>query len=103
VSDKSDIAASDVIGGLVGWCPTALILVEGGPRLLGAFLADHSLDELFLTVSPQVAGRDASVPRRGLVEGNHFGPADPRWSKLVSVRRGESHLFLRYAFDHPDA
>ncbi|HEX5504733.1 MAG TPA: dihydrofolate reductase family protein, partial [Thermomicrobiales bacterium] len=34
-----------------------LVLTEGGPRLLGAFIAERRLDELFLTLAPQVAGR----------------------------------------------
>jgi hypothetical protein len=47
-------------------------------------------------VAPQVAGRDAAHPRPSLVEGAIFLPAQPLRSRLVSVRRGGSHLFLRY-------
>ena len=45
-----------------------LILVEGGPRLMGDFFAEHLLDEQFLTLAPQVAGRDNSAARPGLVD-----------------------------------
>jgi riboflavin biosynthesis pyrimidine reductase len=74
------------------------VLVEGGPHLIGDFFADHALDELFLTLSPQVAGRGIGAEVLGLVEGRRFGPADPRWGRLRSVRRSNDHLFLRYAF-----
>jgi riboflavin biosynthesis pyrimidine reductase len=75
-----------------------LILVEGGPRLIGDFFAEHCLDELFLTLAPQVAGRDGSGERPGLVAGKRFAPEQPLWGTLVSVKRGGSHLFLRYRF-----
>jgi riboflavin biosynthesis pyrimidine reductase len=74
------------------------ILVEAGPRLMGDFLAEACLDELFLTLAPQVAGRDAPLERPGLVSGKVFAPEHPLWSELVGVKRGGSHLFLRYAF-----
>lgn len=76
-----------------------VILVEGGPQLMGDFFAEQSLDELFLTLAPQIAGRDGTVARPGLVMGKRFAPEYPLWGTLVSVKRGGSHLFLRYAFD----
>ena len=76
-----------------------IILVEGGPQLMADFFAEQSLDELFLTLAPQVAGRDASVERPGLVAGKQFAPERPVWGTLVGVKRGGSHLFLRYAFE----
>ena len=76
-----------------------VILVEGGPRLIGEFLAEPRLNELFLTLAPQIAGRDDSVERPGLVAGKIFAPQDPLWGRLVGIKRGGSHLFLRYAFD----
>jgi riboflavin biosynthesis pyrimidine reductase len=75
-----------------------VILVEGGPQLLGDFFAERMLDELFLTLAPQVAGRDMEVERPGLISGKRFAPAHPLWGMLKSVKRGASHLFLRYAF-----
>ncbi len=76
-----------------------VLLVEGGPQLLGDFFAEQLLDELFLTLAPQVAGRDTSTERPGLVTGQRFAPEHPLWGTLVSVKRGGSHLFLRYAFE----
>ncbi|HVB72632.1 MAG TPA: dihydrofolate reductase family protein [Ktedonobacteraceae bacterium] len=76
-----------------------LILTEGGPTLLGDFLIERRLDELFLTLAPQIAGRDTSIDRPGLVAGQLFAPGYPLWGTLLSVKRETSHLFLRYAFD----
>jgi riboflavin biosynthesis pyrimidine reductase len=76
-----------------------LILVEGGPHLMGDFFAGQALDELFLTLAPQIAGRDGEAQRPGLVMGKRFTPENPLWGTLVSVKRGESHLFLRYSFE----
>ena len=78
--------------------PGKLILVEGGPRLIGDFFAEGLLDEQFLTLAPQIAGREAGDRRLSLVMGRTFAPRSPLWGKLVDLRRSESHLFLRYAF-----
>jgi riboflavin biosynthesis pyrimidine reductase len=75
-----------------------IILVEGGPQLMSDFFAERCLDELFLTLAPQIAGRDASVERPGLVAGELFAPEHPVWGTLVNVKRAGSHLFLRYTF-----
>jgi riboflavin biosynthesis pyrimidine reductase len=74
-----------------------LILVEGGPRLLGDFYAARLLDEQFLTLAPQVAGRTVGDRRLSLVIGRTFAPRNPRWGTLIDLRQGGSHLFLRYA------
>ncbi len=79
-----------------------LILTEGGPQLLASFFAERCLDELFLTLSPQVAGRDDTIERPGLVSGKLFAPEFPLWGSLVSIKRDTSHLFLRYRFDTTD-
>lgn len=74
------------------------ILVEGGPRLLGDFYAERLLDEQFLTLAPQIAGREAGDSRLSLVMGRAFAPRSPLWGTLVDVRRGGGLLFLRYSF-----
>lgn len=79
-----------------------VILTEGGPRLMADFFAERLLDDLFLTLAPQVAGRDRSAERPGLVSGRSFAPENPLWGTLVSVKQGGSHLFLRYRFREPD-
>jgi riboflavin biosynthesis pyrimidine reductase len=74
------------------------ILIEGGPRLLGSFFKQRLVDEQFLTLAPQIAGRDIGDGRLGLVMEETFAPRDPRWGTLIDVRRGGSLLFLRYSF-----
>lgn len=75
-----------------------LALHEGGPHLIASFLAVGLLDELFLTLAPQFAGRDASHARPALLEGHAFVAGAAPWADLLSVKRAGAHLFLRYAF-----
>jgi riboflavin biosynthesis pyrimidine reductase len=77
------------------------ILIEGGPRLLGDFYEHRLIDEQFLTLAPQLAGRDADDGRLSLIMGKIFAPRDPRWGSLEDVRRSQDHLFLRYSFRTP--
>jgi riboflavin biosynthesis pyrimidine reductase len=76
-----------------------LALCEGGPHLFGELLRARVVDELFLTMAPQVVGRDATNDRLSLVEGTSFGEKQGRWSSLTAVRRAGDDLFLRYRFD----
>ena len=76
-----------------------VILVEGGPHLMADFLAQQCVDELFLTLAPQIAGRDDLSVRPGLVAGKSFAPKHPLWGTLIEVKRGGSHLFLRYSLE----
>ncbi len=92
------ISASAILAEMVRMQLGKRILVEGGPRLLGDFYAEDLLDEQFLTLAPQIAGRDAGDRRLSLVMGKAFGPDDTRWGTVTDVRRGGSHLFLRYSF-----
>jgi riboflavin biosynthesis pyrimidine reductase len=77
------------------------LLVEGGARIFGSFLAAGLMDELFLTIAPQFAGRGQQAPRPGLVDGTAFAPATAPWARLLSLKRGGSHLFARYAVVGP--
>ena len=79
------------------------VLIEGGPRLLGQFYARRLVDEQFLTLAPQIAGRAYGDGRLGLVMGQAFPPGGTRWGTLTDIRRGGSHLFLRYTFRHSRA
>lgn len=94
VSSGSRVSPDD----LAAYLPTlgpGVILCEGGPHLMGDLIAADRVDELFLTVAPQILGRKG-VGRLGLVEGATLAPADARWQELASVKRSEDHLFLRY-------
>ncbi|TMH42284.1 MAG: hypothetical protein E6H56_05725 [Betaproteobacteria bacterium] len=97
-SSGGAIRARSVVDAVCRASAGKLILVEGGPQLLGAFYAERLLDEQFLTLSPQLAGRGADVERISLVMGQAFAPRHPLWGTLADLRRGRSHLFLRYAF-----
>jgi riboflavin biosynthesis pyrimidine reductase len=76
-----------------------LAVCEGGPHLFGEILRARLVDELFLTMAPQVIGRDATDHRLGLVEGTSFGGSSGRWATLSSIRRAGDDLFLRYRFE----
>lgn len=67
------------------------VLCEGGPSLLGAMFGAGLVDDLFLTVSPQVLGGDGI----GVVEAPAFDP--PVQMGLSTVGRAGDHLFLHYA------
>jgi riboflavin biosynthesis pyrimidine reductase len=73
------------------------VLTEGGPSLMGVLLGSGQLDQLFITLSPVLAGRTAGARRLGLVEGIELLPHAGRSARLMGVRRGGQHLFLRYA------
>ena len=74
----------------------SVILAEAGPSMFGSLLASRLVDELFLTISPVLAGR-ADGARLGLVEGVELLPQTRVAGRLRSVRAHGSHLFLRYA------
>jgi riboflavin biosynthesis pyrimidine reductase len=71
------------------------ILTEGGPHVMGELIKGALLDEVFLTVSPVVAGRDGDA-RLGMVTGAEFLPGHGVWSKLLTLRRHGDFVFLRY-------
>jgi riboflavin biosynthesis pyrimidine reductase len=75
----------------------AMILCEGGPTVFAALAAAGLVDDLFLTLSPLLAGRVAGDGRLALVEEASFLPGRTVGGLLVSLRRAGSHLFLRYA------
>jgi riboflavin biosynthesis pyrimidine reductase len=72
------------------------LLHEGGPTLFGQFMAAEAVDELFLTLSPQIAGRSSNAIRPALVEGTEFMPECAPWFQLLTVKRSVDHLYLRY-------
>lgn len=96
ISDTDRIGVDDIFKALHadGY---RTILSEGGPQLLGQLVSHARVDELFLTVSPVLAGQ--SDQSFGLIRGVDFGRT-PKPSRLLSVRRHESHLFLHYQLEH---
>ncbi|WP_128429459.1 RibD family protein [Streptomyces cyaneus] len=93
------IRLADVLAALRAQGHTA-VLTEGGPHLIGHLLGEGLLDELFLTTSPVLAGR-ADTPRPGLIAGLELLPNRPERTDLISIRRRESYLFLRYRLRAP--
>jgi riboflavin biosynthesis pyrimidine reductase len=73
-----------------------LILCEGGPTLFGALAGAGLVDELFLTLSPVLAGRPTGGGRLSLLEGAGLLPERTAAARLLSLRRAASNLFLRY-------
>jgi riboflavin biosynthesis pyrimidine reductase len=97
LGDASDRVGPRALVELVTSRCGGLVLCEGGPTLLGDLLGAELVDELFVTVAPQLAGRDAQHPRTALVEG--FAPEAARTPRLAlhSLRRSHDHLFTRYS------
>ncbi|MBV8084055.1 MAG: dihydrofolate reductase family protein [Chloroflexi bacterium] len=98
VSAGNLINARTILDEIASIQPAELILTEGGPRLMADFMNERCLDELFLTLSPQVVGREPSIHRPGFADGRAFAPDNPIWGNLVSLKKGGDHLFLRYRF-----
>jgi riboflavin biosynthesis pyrimidine reductase len=71
------------------------LLTEGGPRLAAGLVSDGLLDELFLTRAPVLAGR-RGPERPGLVQGVELLPGRRLNLDLLSLRRDDAYLFLRY-------
>jgi riboflavin biosynthesis pyrimidine reductase len=72
------------------------LLCEGGPHLACQLLAEHLLDELFLTLSPQLAGGEPAAGQAlRILAGEELHP--PAELELLGVLGYDSQLFLRYA------
>jgi riboflavin biosynthesis pyrimidine reductase len=94
----SAIPAQAILAAILRANRASRILIEGGPTLLGDFFSQDLIDEQFLTLAPQIAGREPRDGRLTLVMGQSFAPLRPLWGTLTDVRRNKSHLFLRYSF-----
>lgn len=73
---------------------TRLLLSEGGPRLHGNLEARGLVDEIFLTTSPWVPGRDETRPRPTFSGVAHPAGTTPR-TALVALKRHGDYLFSR--------
>ena len=72
-----------------------LILSEGGRGCSAHCLSAELVDEMFLTISPLLAGRSSGA-RQSLIEGAELLPAHGSRSRLLGARSHHDHLFLRY-------
>jgi riboflavin biosynthesis pyrimidine reductase len=72
-----------------------LLLCEGGPHLNSQLIGLGLVDELFLSLSPKLAGGDPpDAEALRILAGEEF--ETPLELDLVGVLQHESHLFLRY-------
>jgi riboflavin biosynthesis pyrimidine reductase len=95
---SGEIPAADILQAVSRAVAGKRILVEGGPRLLATFYKERLIDEQFLSLAPQISGREIGDARMSLVMGKTFAPRDPLWGRLSDVRLGSRLLFLRYSF-----
>jgi len=93
LGDDVELAPEAVVGALHDR-GHRLILAEAGPHAFGSLLEGGVVDELFLTLSPLVAGDAGLDSRLRLVEAADLLP--PLRLRLLSLRRHEEHLFARY-------
>jgi 5-amino-6-(5-phosphoribosylamino)uracil reductase len=63
------------------------IVCEGGPTLIATLLADAIVDELNLTISPNIVGSAAAAPALGEL---------PKTLALGALAKAGSHIFTRY-------
>lgn len=94
--ESGSTSPDEVLKVLTNEFGTALLLHEGGPAVFGQFLADQKIDELFLTVAPQIAGRSKTKGRPSIAGETIFSPETAPWLDLASIKRGSDHLLLRY-------
>lgn len=97
--DGGEISGAGIVAAVTAALGPGLLLCEGGPSLFGRLLADRAVQELFLTISPRLAGRDEDQPRLGIVGGWAAAPNALRRAAIASVRRSDDHLFLRYRLE----
>lgn len=88
----------EAIDALVRETGARLILSEAGPSLFGRMLEERVVDELFVTVAPHLAGRSKERPGIGLVDPVAFDPERAPWAELLSAKRSDDFVLLRYAF-----
>lgn len=74
-----------------------LLVHEGGGVVFGLFLSAKMVDELFLTLAPQIAGRQSHLKRPSIAGEALFFPETAPWFCLESVKQATDHLLLRYA------
>src|SRR3989441_183417 len=81
---------------------TKLLDIQGGPILGGGAVKAMLIDEVRLTVSPQIIGDLNSEGKRrpGFVTGINFGLEDSPLAELEAIGVSGSHIFLRYLMNY---
>jgi riboflavin-specific deaminase-like protein len=90
--DPAELTLTTAVRRLRGEHGVRSLLCEGGPTLMGALLHEGLVDELFLTLAPQLVG-GGSAPTLS------SGPAlaEPAALELVWALERAGSLYLRYA------
>jgi riboflavin-specific deaminase-like protein len=90
--DPGELTLTTMLRRLRSTYDVRALLCEGGPTLFGAMLQEGLVDELFLTISPQLTGggSDPTISTGA-------GLPRPARLSLVWVLEHEGTLFLRYA------
>jgi len=92
----SRLTAAAIVELLAREFDVRLLLHEGGPILFGSFVAQGLVDEFFVTIAPQLAGRNEGSNRPGMLAGVEFLPTTAPWLEALSVKQQGDHLYLRY-------
>jgi riboflavin biosynthesis pyrimidine reductase len=81
---------------------TKLLDIQGGPILAGGAVKAMLVDEIRLTVSPQIMGDLNSEGKRrpSFVTLVHFGIEDSPLAELEGIGVSGSHIFLRYLMNY---
>lgn len=88
---SGDLSLANIFASLRADFDVQTLLIEGGPTINAAVLAEGLADELFLTLSPKlVGGRDPLTIVAGDID------TDAVELELVSALTNASFLFLRY-------
>jgi riboflavin-specific deaminase-like protein len=89
--DRAELTLTSALRRLRAEHGVRSLLCEGGPTLMGALLHEGLVDELFLTLAPQLAGG-------GTAPTMSSGPAlaDPAALELVWALERAASLYLRY-------
>lgn len=90
-----DVRPSAVLAHLRADRGVRALLCEGGPTLNRSLIAEGLVDELFLTISPLLAGTDSTL---GIVHGEPAGELQAVALRSAAYRQAE--LYLRYALVH---
>lgn len=99
ISNSESFSSRQILSAIQNYASFSLLLIEAGPHMVSRFFDEQALDEIFLTVSPLIAGRkNNETQRMGFISGIEFAPFRPLWGRMKSIKQADAHLFLRYEF-----
>lgn len=93
--NQDKVNLKDVVSFLAKLLNAKRILVEGGPTLVGSFLKEELIDEIFLTIAPKIFG-NKNGKTLTLVENTLFPANNIKKLELLAVKEINNELFLRY-------